>query len=330
MSVIATSLRKAGKILALSIASALAFSAAVQAQTFPSKPITLIVPFTPGGSSDAIARKYAGQLEKEIGQPVIVENRGGASGAIGAGAAAKASPDGYTLLLAHTTGITVLPLIKSDLSYDPKRDLAPITLLGATPQVLVVHPSQPETLEAFIELARAKPGVLNYSSGGIATPPHLAGELFKLRTGLDIVHIPFNGSTPSITNLIGGQVNAAIQNIDSVLPHVKAGKLRALAVASDKRSTNLPDVPTFKEAGVDGVVNRTWFGIAVPSGTPEDVRKILEEKSVAVANSDEFKAFLDIQSAESVEPGSAAFAAFLDDESKRWAEVVQTANITLK
>lgn len=317
-------------ILAAAAGIALMFPVEAIANDYPSKPISLVVPFVPGGSSDAFARQYAVQLQESLGQSVIVENRGGASGAIGAGYVAQAPADGYTILLAHPTGITILPLLNDELGYSGIEDFAPVGLLGATPQVLVVHPSLPETLEEFVAQAKAQPGELNYSSGGIATPPHLAGELFKLRADVDIAHVPFNGSPASITNLLGGHVDAAIQNVDSLLPHLESGALRGLAVASEERSVHLPDLPTFSELGIDGVVNRTWFGIVAPAGVPADVIEKLEAATSDIARSEEFQAFLAHHAADPAPLNGAEFSAFLEEENARWEEVLQAANITLE
>lgn len=307
------------------------FSTVAGAQTaaYPVRPVTLVVPFTPGGSSDLLARKYASLLEKTLNANVVVENRGGGSGVIGAQAVARATADGYTLLLAHTTGIAVLPLLRKDIPYDVDKDFFLVTLLGATPQVLVVPPDGPQTLEEFLTLAKAQPGKLNYSSGGVATPPHLVAELFKLQGGLDIVHVPFNGSTASIANLLGGHVDAAFQNIDSLLSHVQSGSLRALAVASAERSAALPDVPTLEEKGIQGVENQTWFGIAAPAGLPEPVQQALVQASQQVVESAEFQDYLRAQAVNSTPVGPQAFKTLLDDERGRWRQVIEAADIRL-
>lgn len=308
---------------------AFAFAASAQAAAYPQRPVTLVVPFTPGGSSDLLARKYASLLESALGTSIVVENRGGGSGVIGAQAVARAPADGYTLLLAHTTGIAVLPLLRKDISYDVDRDFALITLLGATPQVLIVPPNGPKTLEAFLALAKSQPGKLNYSSGGVATPPHLVGELFKLEGGLDIVHVPFNGSSASFANLLGGHVDAAFQNIDSVLPHVKSGAVRALAVASAERSAALPDVPTLEEKGIHGVENQTWFGIAAPAGLPPEVLEALVQASRKVVESEDFQDYLRSQAVNATPVGPQAFKTLLDDERVRWRRVIDAAGIRL-
>jgi tripartite-type tricarboxylate transporter receptor subunit TctC len=294
---------------------------------YPARPITLIVPFVAGGSSDVIARAVARRLENEIGQPIVVENRGGGSGAIGTAAAAKAAPDGYTILLGHTTALAVLPNLRTNLSYVVSRDFAPITLLGATPHVLVVHPSVAKTIGEFVKRTKAEPGTLNYASGGIATPPHLAGELFKQQAQVDIVHIPFNGSPAATTALLGGHVHALFQNIDSILPYIKSGEVTALAIAGKNRSPYLLDIPTFEEAGISGLVNKSWFGLVAPAKTPASVLELLREKSRAVVESKEFNEFLGSQIVERMPAGPEALLAFLNEENQRWARVLKNAAI---
>lgn len=294
---------------------------------YPAHFITLIVPFVAGGSSDAIARAVARGLEKEIGQSIVVENRGGGSGSIGTADVATATPDGYTILLGHTTGLAVLPSLRTNLNYVVSRDFAPITLLGATPQVLVVHPSVAKTFDAFVKRVKAEPGALNYASGGIATPPHLAGELFKQQAQVDIVHIPFNGSPAATTALLGGHVHALFQNIDSIMPLIRAGEVTALAVSGQSRSPYLQDVPTFEELGVSGLVNKSWFCLVAPSKTPPDVLEFLQKKTRAVVESKEFREFLGSQLVEPMPAGPEALLSFLNEENQRWARVLKKAAI---
>lgn len=310
----------------LAFLSFLIGSANAQPQ-YPVRPITLIVPFVAGGSSDMIARTVARKLANELGQEVIIENRAGGSGAVGTAAAAKAAPDGYTILLGHTTALAVLPNLRDALSYAVVRDFAPITLLGATPQILVVHPSVAKTIGEFVERAMAEPGKLNYASGGTATPPHLAGELFKQQTQVDIVHIPFNGSPAATIALLGGHVHALFQNIDSTLPHIKSGEVTALAISGEKRSPHLPDVPTFEEAGIPGLVNKSWFSLVAPAKTPPAILKLLQVKARAIVESKEFHDFLHSQTAEPMPAGPEALLAFLKEENERWARVLKYAAI---
>lgn len=305
-------------------------SASAWAENFPSKPITLVVPFAPGGSSDVLARKVAEGLSQVLGQAVVVDNKGGASGAIGASHVARSTPDGHTLLLAHTTNTLILPLLKKDLGYSPSADLQPITLIGQVPQALVVPANGPRSVQELVQQAQSQPGQLTYSSGGVATPPHLTGELFRQQAHIDINHVPFSGSTPSIVNLIGGHVNAAFQNVDSVLQHVRAGKLQALAIASDQRAASLPNVPTLQELGIDGVVNKTWFGLAAPKSTPQPVIAKLEAAAQKVLSSPEFQQFLHDNLTEPTPLGQAAFTHFLQQEQQRWSAILRKANISLQ
>ena len=292
--------------------------------TYPVRPITLIVPFVPGGSSDILARAVARGLENELGQPIVVENRGGGSGAIGTAAAANAAPDGYTILLGHTTALVVLPNLRGNLGYDVSRDFAPMTLLGATPQALVVRPSVAKTIGEFVRRAKAEPGSLNYASGGLATPPHLAAELFKQQANVDIVHIPFNGSPAATAALLGGHVHALFANIDSVMPQIRSGEVTPLAISGDKRSPYLPDVPTFEEVGIPGLVNKSWFGLLAPAKTPPAVLELLQAKSRAVVESKEFQDFLGSQIVEPMPAGPEALLSFMNKENQRWARVLST------
>jgi len=305
----------------------LLIGAATAQPQYPVRPITLIVPFVAGGSSDAIARTVARKLAKELGQEIIIENRAGGSGAVGTAAAAKAEPDGYTILLGHTTALAVLPNLRGDLGYAVSRDFAPITLLGATSQVLVVHPSVAKTIGEFVKRAKAEPGKLNYASGGIATPPHLTAELFKQQAHVDLVHIPFNGSPSATTALLGGHVHALFLNIDSIMPHIKSGEVTPLAISGEKRSPYLPDVPTFAEVGIPGLVNKSWFSLVAPAETPAAVLELLRAKARAVVGSKEFHDFLGSQMAEPMPAGPDAFLSFLKEENERWARVLKNAAI---
>lgn len=294
---------------------------------YPVRPITLIVPFVAGGSSDIIARTVARKLANEIGQEIVVENRGGGSGAVGTTAAAKAEPDGYTILLGHTTALAVLPHLRRDLSYAVSRDFAPISLLGSTPQILVVHPSVAKTIGEFVERAKAGPGKLNYASGGTVTPPHLAAELFKQQAQVDIVHIPFNGSPSATTALLGGHVQALFLNLDSIMPHIKSGEVIALAISGEKRSPYLPDVPTFEEAGIPGLVNKSWFSLLAPANTPPIVLERLQTSARTIVESKEFLDFLGSQMAEPMPAGPDALLSFLNEENERWLRVLKNAAI---
>jgi len=252
-----------------------------QAQSYPTKPIRLIVPFAAGGTTDIVARAVSDALGRELGQPVVVENRGGGGGAIGADALAKSTPDGYTLGIATVSTMATNPATNARNPYDPIKDFAPITNLVNVPNVLTVNPKVPaKSLKEFIALLKSNPGKYSYASAGKGSISHLDGELFKDITKTDMVHIPYRGSGPALNDTLAGQVNAQFDNLPSTMPHVIAGKLRALAIASPQRLPALPDVPTFAEEGLPEVNNVAWYGIVAPAGTPAAVVKRVQEASV--------------------------------------------------
>ena len=239
---------------------------------FPSKPVRLIVPFTPGGSTDILARALGQKLTEAWGQPVVVDNRPGAGGIIGMETAAKAPPDGYTLVMGHVGTLAANPALYKSLPYDPVKDFAPVTLVAMVPNVLAVGPAVPSrTVAELVALAKAKPGKLDYGSGGNGSAAHLAGEYFKLKAGVDIQHIPYKGTAPALADLLGGQIALIITGLPPVLPHAKSGKLRILGVASAQRLKQFPDIPTIAESGVPGYEATQWYGILVPAATPKDI-----------------------------------------------------------
>ena len=294
------------------------------AQSWPSKPIRYVVPFPPGGATDIIARAVAVELSKSLGQQVVVDNRAGAGGNIGADIVAKAAPDGYTMLMGTvgTHGINVS--LYSKLPYDAVRDFAPVTLVAGVPNVLEVHPSVPATtVKELIAYARANPGKLNFASSGNGTSIHLSGELFKNMTGVDMVHVPYKGSAPALADLLAGQVNVMFDNLPPSLPHIKVGKLRALAVTTTKRSAALPEVPTMEEAGVPGYDASSWFGVLVPAGTPREIITRLHDEIVKALNLPEVKASLQGQGANPVGNTPEQFAAHIRAEIAKWSKVVK-------
>jgi tripartite-type tricarboxylate transporter receptor subunit TctC len=301
-------------------------SAGAAAQTWPSKPLRYIVPFPPGAFNDSLARIMAAELPKSLGQPVLVENRPGGNTIIGTEAAAKSPPDGYTLFGAALPFAVIQSLYKTP--FDVTKDFAPITLAGITPNLLVANPGVPiNTVKELIAAAKAKPGGLNYASTGNGTSNHLSFELFKSMTGTQITHVPYKGSAPAVTDLIAGQVQVMFDNTPNVLPHVKAGKLKAIAVSSKKRSSLAPEVPTVDESGVPGYEVNVWFGILAPAGTPKEIVARLNAEMVKIIRSPEI---IDRFAKAGVDPvGSSAdeFGAFLRAEVARWAKVVQDANI---
>lgn len=240
------------------------------AQTYPSKPIRFVVPFAPGGGSDLVARTVAAKITEALGQPVIVDNRAGAAGTIGADIAAKSPPDGHTLLLGSNGPLAINPSLYAKLPYDASRDFAPVSLVTVMPFVLVVHPSLPvKSLKELVALAKAKPGQLNYGSPGNGSTTHLANELLKSMTGMQITHVPYKGVAPAATDLISGQVQMMSGDLSTLLPHVRSGRMRAIAVTAARRSSLLPHMPTVSEAGVPGYEATGWFGVLVPAGTPQ-------------------------------------------------------------
>ena len=315
-------------IRATIVAGALALLAAgAHAQTYPAKPIRWIVPFPPGGSTDLLARVVGQKLTESWGQTVVVENRGGAGGTVGAAEAAKATPDGYTLFMGaihHTIATSAYP----KLPYDFQRDFAPITVVAIVPNVLVVNPSIPaKTVPELIAHAKANPGKLTYGSAGMGTAHHLISEVFNSRAGVDILHVPYKGSAPAIADLIGGQVSIMYDTVASCLPHVKAGKIRALAVATAKRSSALPDVPTIAEAALPGFEVTTWFGALAPAKTPKElVAKLNAEIVRILALPDVRKRLLDA-GAEPVGNTPEQMAAQIKRETEEYAKVVKQAKI---
>jgi tripartite-type tricarboxylate transporter receptor subunit TctC len=270
-------------------ALALAAASLAGAQTFPTKPIKLICPFPAGGAVDIASRAIASELAKNLGQTVTIDNRPGAGGNIGGTEAARSAPDGYTLFMT-TSGINAInPALYAKMPFDPIKDLAPVVALVSLPNVLVVNPSvKVNSVAELIALAKAEPGKLTYASSGYGTSIHMSGEMFKHMAKVDILHVPYKGSAPAVTDLLGGQVMIMFDNLPSALPHIKAGKLRALAVTGAQRDPLLPDVPTVAEAGVPGYESGVWFGIAVPAGTPREEIARINEAAVKGAKSPEF------------------------------------------
>jgi tripartite-type tricarboxylate transporter receptor subunit TctC len=305
-------------------------SSATFAQTYPAKPIRIVVTSPPGGSQDFLARLLAQSLAPPLGQTVLVDNRTGASGAIGIDHVAKAAPDGYTLLLGAAGPIAIVPAVKNNLPFDPVRDFAPITLVAAGPFAVVVHPSVPvRTLKELIAVAKAKPRVLNYGSSGTGASPHLAMELLKSMSGIDLVHVPYKGVGPALTDLIGGQIDAMIADVHLVAPHEKSGRLRVLAVTSTERSSVLPGVPTVSEAGVAGYSAGTWFGLFAPAKTPVAIIARLNEEAGKVLAD---RALAQRLSTQGIAPRPSTpeqLGAHLRDEIAKWRKVVESANITL-
>lgn len=298
------------------------------AQSYPTKPIRLMVPFPPGGSTDIVARIVAQQVAERLGQPMVIENRGGAGGTIGTALVAKAPADGYTLLLGTTSTHVVAPAVYPKLDYDPIRDFAPVSLLAVTPYLLVVHPNvKANTLKEFVEVVRTQPGKLNYASAGTGSTTHIAMEMLKLASMTDMLHIPFNGNGPAGTAVIAGQVEALFGSLPAVLSHAKSGKVRALAVGTPVRSPALPDVPTVAESGYPGFDASLWLAIMAPANVPAAIIERLNKEIVAVIKAPESAAALAKAGAEPHSSTPAELAAMIRDGIPKYVKAVQTAGI---
>jgi len=309
----------------------LACAGFAQAQSYPTKPIRLIVPFAAGGTTDIVARAVSDGLGRELGQPVVVENRGGGGGAIGADALAKSAPDGYTLGIATVSTMATNPATNPKNPYDPIKDFAPITNLVNVPNVLTVNPKVPaKTLKEFIALLKSNPGKYSYASAGKGSISHLDGELFKDITKTDMVHIPYRGSGPALNDTLAGQVNAQFDNLPSSMPHIQAGKLRALAVAAPKRVEGLPDVPTFAEAGMKDMNNMAWYGLVAPAGTPAAIITRVHDAAVKALQDPNTKRRLAESGAYTDGNTSAQYAAQIKRELDLRKKIAHDQNITLE
>jgi len=298
------------------------------AQDYPNRPIRLVVPFPPGGGTDIVARAIMVKLTEGWGQQIIIDNRGGAGGVIGADTVAKSTPDGYTLLFGTPGALVINPLLNSKLPYNATRDFAPVSLLALNPQLLAVHISVPvSTVKELIALARAQPHKLNYASVGEGTPNHLAMELFKSMTGTDMVHVPYKGAAPAVTDLVGGHVQLMFNPMPPLLPHVKSGRLKALAVGGTQRSGALPDVPTVAEAGVPGYEYVTWYSIVAPARTPRAVIDKLNARLAAVLAMPDVAQRLSVQGAEPRASTPEELTRFMQEDTKRLGGIIRSAGI---
>lgn len=300
------------------------------AQDSPSKPIRMIVGFAPGGGTDIIGRIVGQKLSEALGQPVVVENRGGAAGQIAAELAAKAAPDGHTLMMGHIAALSVLPSLVAKLPYDVGRDFAAISLVATGPNLLVVHPALPvKTVKDVVALAKARPGQLQYASSGAGSIQHLAAELFKLQAGVDILHIPYKGSGQALIDLVAGQVHMNFDSVPPVINQVRQGKLRAIAITASQRSPLLPEIPTIREGGVAGVEVSTWWGLVAPAAMQKDgIARLHTETTRLLRQNDVKEKFAGI-GAEPVGNSPAEFAAFIRAETAKYAKIVKAANIKL-
>lgn len=293
-------------------------------QAYPTKPIRMICPFPPGGTTDVVARLVAQKLTEAWKEQVIVDNRAGAGGIIGTEMAAKAAADGYTVLLGSITTHAVNPALYKKLNFDPVKDFTPVTLVVSSPQLLAVHPSvAAKSVKDLIALAKAKPGQLNYGSAGVGTSPHLTFELFKSMAGIEAVHVPYKGTGPAITELVGGQVQMMITGVVALMPHVKSGKLRGLAVTSAKRVAALPDLPTVAESGVPKFDVSSWFGVFLPAGVPKPILTKMNGEIRRIVDIPDVRQKLVSQGADPETNTPEEFAAYVKSEMAKWGKVVR-------
>ena len=298
------------------------------AQAWPTKPIRLMVPFPPGGSTDIVARIVAQKLGERLGQPLVIENRGGGGGTIGMAATAKTAPDGYNLAVASTSTHVVAPGVYPKLEYDPIKDFAPIGLMAVSPYLLVVNPAVPaKSLKELIDLAKGKPGKLNYASAGIGSTTHLAMEMLKSVSNTYMLHIPYNGNGPAGTAVVAGQVEMLFGSLPALLPHAKSGRVRALAVGTPKRSPSLPDVPTVAESGYPGFDASLWLALVAPAGTPQPIIERLNKELAAIIASPDAREALDKAGAEPLSGTPADLSAMIRDGIPKYAKVIKAAGV---
>jgi len=311
-------------IRALTCVAAMLVPALAWAQAYPSKPVRLVVPFPAGGPADLFARPLAQGMSASLGQPVIVENRAGVGGVLGVDNVAKAPPDGYLLALNSGSAVAIAPFSMEKMPYDPKKDLALITTVVKVPEVLAVHPSVPaNSLAELVAYAKANPGKVNFGSAGGGTITHLAGELLKTEAGVDLVHVPYKGAAPAVQDLLGGQVQMGVFDVPVLLPHIRSGKLKALAVTSGSRSSALADVPTTGELGYPKVLSDIWYGLVAPAGTPPDVLARVHAAATAALRSPELIEQYAKVSGVAFPSTPAEYAVFLDAEQAKWGPIVK-------
>jgi tripartite-type tricarboxylate transporter receptor subunit TctC len=317
-------------VLAIAGIAASIAAAPLHAQSFPAKPLRMVVPFPPGGPADIIARTVAVKLGDGLGQQVVIDNRGGGNGNIGAEQAARSAPDGYTIFLVPSA-LAANQRLYSKLPYSLDRDFTGVAGLAVFPLLLTAHPSLPvKTVRELVDLAKQKPGSLNYGSAGSGGGAHLAAETFRLATGLEVVHVPYKGTGPAVAGLLGGQVGFMFASVPSVIGHVRAGKLVPLAVSSAKRSSALPNIPTVAEAGVPGYELVSWFGIAVPAGTPADVVARLDTETAKVLGDADFLDRLKNEGGDPMPMGAAQFTRFIGTEVVRWGRIIDQTGAKLE
>ena len=301
----------------------------VHAQNYPARPLRLIVPTAPGGGTDFTGRLVAAKLSETMGQQVVVENRGGGGGSVGADNAAKATADGYTLLLGSIATHAVNPALYKKLPYDHLKDFASVSLIGTVPNALVVHPSVPvKSMQEFIAYAKANPGKINYGSSGVGSPPHLSMELLRSMTGINLVHVPYKGAGPALADLLGGQVQAMCTSLAGLINFVKSGRVRALGVTTAKRNPQLPDVPTIVESGVPGYEVTIWYAVFAPVATPKAIVDKLNAEMVKALNSSEMKERMALQGMDPAPSTPAELTAFVKVETAKWAKAAKDSGAT--
>ncbi|HEV2432250.1 MAG TPA: tripartite tricarboxylate transporter substrate binding protein [Burkholderiales bacterium] len=307
---------------------ALFVAANVQAQTYPTKPIRLVVPFAPGGSSTIVARSVAAEMEKGLGQSIVIENRGGGGGNLAMHDVARSDPDGYTLIIGHVGSFAMTPFMTQNLGYDVNRDFAPVSLLAKVPNIFVVHADVPaKNLREFVALAKAKPGELYYGSAGNGSAGHLAMEYLKLVSGMNLQHVPYKGTGPNLVDLVAGRTHATSAGTPPLMPHVKAGKLRVIAVGTPQRLPTLPDIGTVAEQGYPGFEASQWYGLNVPAKTPPAVIKRLADVAAKAAKSPPVVERFKADDAEAIGSTPQEYAEFIAKEQTRWKEVIQKAGV---
>ncbi len=317
-------------LLALSALLTAITALPLHAQGYPARPVRMIVPYPPGGGNDTLGRLFAAKLGERMGQPFVVENRPGAGAMIGTEAAAKSPPDGYTILLSSIATHALSPNLYARVPYDPVRDFAPVTLLGIAPTVLVVPADLPaRSLQEFIAAAKAKPGALAYASGGNGTPPHINAEVFKSVAGIDLLHVAYKGGGPALVDLMAGRVQAMLDTAASAMPHVRSGKLRALALSAPKRSAELPDLPTFAEGGLPRYESNAWYSMHAPAATPPEIVRRLNAELIAILKDPEILARFKQLATDPVGNSPEEFAAFVRSELDKYARIIKAAGIKL-
>lgn len=321
-------------LTAVAVASTLAgalLAASTQAQQYPSRPIRAVVPLAPGGGTDTVGRLVFAKLSELLGQQIVVDNRGGGGGVIGTDLVAKATADGYTLLMGSITTNAVNPVLYKKLPYDHIRDFAPISMVGTVPNVLVVHSSVPaKSVKEFIAYAKANPGKISYGSAGIGSAPHLSMELIKSMGGINMVHVPYKGSGPALADVLGGQLQALCSSLAGLLPHIKAGRVRALGVTTTTRNPQLPDVPTIAEAGIPGYEVVIWYALFAPARTPPAILARLNAETVKALNSEDLKQRLILQGLDVGSSTQDQLMAFVKSETTKWAKVAKDSGAQLE